>query len=104
MGLRERFSGEWWWPLTMEVHGKGGVLVSLLRCMGWVYGRILGGVGESFLDLRWAMAPRLDFDMIFGAGIWPLRMSFQFYLVLLAQKMLLLQFTSNFLEVLFSEM
>jgi hypothetical protein len=39
----------------MEVHGEGGVLVSLLGHMGWVYGRILGGIEEGFVvtpDLR----------------------------------------------------
>jgi hypothetical protein len=39
----------------MEVHGEGGILVCLLGRMGWVYGRISGGVGGSFvvtLDLR----------------------------------------------------
>jgi hypothetical protein len=37
------------------------------------------------------MAPWLDFGMIFGVGIWPLRMPFQSYLALLVQMMLLLQ-------------
>jgi hypothetical protein len=70
-----------------------------------VYGRILGGVGRSLVvipDLRCEMALRLDSDMIFGVGIWPLRKHFQFYLVLLALRMLLLRLTWNFLEVLFS--
>jgi hypothetical protein len=40
--------------------------------------------------------------MIFDVGIWPLRKPFKFYLVLLAQKMLLLQLTWSFLEVIFS--
>jgi hypothetical protein len=52
MGLRERLGGEWWWTLNMEVHGEGGVLVSLSGCMGWVYGRILGGIGFCCLVLR----------------------------------------------------
>jgi hypothetical protein len=43
------------------------------------------------LDLRWEMAPMLDSGIIFGVGIWPLRM-------------LLLLLTWNFLEVPFSEM
>ena len=30
------------------------------------------------------MAQRLDFSMIFGMGIWPLRKPFQVYLVLVA--------------------
>jgi hypothetical protein len=94
--LRKRFGGKWWWALNMETHGEDSVLVSLLGHMGWVYGIILGGVGGSFLvtpDLRWKIAPRLDSSMIFGLGIWPLRMSFQFYLVLLVERMLLLQLT-----------
>jgi hypothetical protein len=71
----------------MEVHGVDGVLVSLLGCMGWGYGRILGGVGGSsqvIPDLRWEMAPKLNFGVIYGVGIWLLRKYFQFYLVLLA--------------------
>jgi len=43
------------------------------------------------LDLRWEMTPMLDSGIIFGVGIWPLRM-------------LLLLLTWNFLEVPFSEM
>jgi len=53
--------------------------------MGWVYGRILGGIGESFvviLDLKWMMASRLDSDMIFGVRIRSLRKPLCFYLVL----------------------
>ena len=59
----------------MEFYGEGDVLVSLLACMEWVYGKILGGLGGSFVvipDLKWKMAQRLDFDMIFGVGIWSL--------------------------------
>jgi hypothetical protein len=75
----------------MEVHREGGVLVSLLGCIGWVYGRILGGVGKRFVvtpDLKWEIALRFNSGMIFGVGIWPLWMHFQFYLILLAQRML----------------
>ncbi len=56
----------------MEVYGEGGVLVSLLGRMGWVYRRILGGVGGSFQvisDLRWERASMLDFGMICGVEI-----------------------------------
>jgi hypothetical protein len=63
----------------MKAHGEGGVLVSLLGFMWWVYGRILGGVGGSFvvvLDLRWEMVARLDSCLAFGVGIWPSRMPF----------------------------
>jgi hypothetical protein len=57
----------------MEVHGEGGVLGSPSGCMGWVYGKILGGVVGFvvILDLRWDMAQRLDFRMIFGMGYGP---------------------------------
>jgi hypothetical protein len=46
MCMRERLSGEWWWTLNSVVRGVGGVLMSLLGHMEWVYGSILGGVGE----------------------------------------------------------
>jgi hypothetical protein len=72
MDLRERLRGEWWWMLNMGVLGEVGSLGSLLRCIGWEYGRILCGVGGSFqvlLDLRCEMALRLDYDMIYGVGI-----------------------------------
>jgi hypothetical protein len=36
MGLRERLGA-----LNMGVHGEIGVVGSLLRCMGWDYGKIL---------------------------------------------------------------
>jgi hypothetical protein len=60
----------------MKVHGESGVLMSMLSCMWWVYERILWGIGWSFViipDLRWEMTLRLNSDMIFGVGIWPLR-------------------------------
>lgn len=50
----------------MEVLGEGGVLVSLLGCMGWVYKRILGGLGGSSVitpDLKWVMVPRFWLDL-----------------------------------------
>jgi hypothetical protein len=56
----------------MAVHGEGVVLISCLEHLGWGYGRILGGVGGSFqvtLDLRWEMAPKLDFGTISDVGI-----------------------------------
>jgi hypothetical protein len=40
--------------------------------MGWGYGRILGGVGRSFLvisDLKWERASMFDYAMICGVGI-----------------------------------
>jgi hypothetical protein len=52
------------WTLYMEVLREDGVLASLLGRMKWVYGRILGVVGRSFVatpDLRLEMASRLDF-------------------------------------------
>jgi hypothetical protein len=89
----------------MEVHGEVGALGSLLGHKGGGCERILRGVGGSFqviLDLRWEMAPRLDFDMIYGVGILSLRKPFWIYLVLHAQKTLLLWITWKFLEVPFS--
>jgi hypothetical protein len=50
---------------------EGGVLVSLLRRMEWVYGRILGKVGGRFVvtpDLKWVMVPRLNSSMTCGVG------------------------------------
>jgi hypothetical protein len=52
--------------------GVDGVLMSLLKRMEWVYGRILGEVGGSSLtipDLRWEIAPMLVYAMICGVGI-----------------------------------
>jgi hypothetical protein len=72
MGLRERLARGWWWTLNTEMHREGGVLVSPSGSIGWVYGRILGVVGGSFvviLDLRWEMAPRLDYGVSIGIGI-----------------------------------
>jgi len=48
--------------------------MSLYKHIGWGYGKILGGVGESFQvipDLRWERASMLDFGMICGVEIWP---------------------------------
>ncbi len=50
----------------MEVHGEGNVPVSISGLMRWVYGRVLGEVGRSFVvipDLRWEMIPRIDSGM-----------------------------------------
>jgi hypothetical protein len=60
--------------ITLEVLREDGVLVRLFGRMGWVYGRILCGVGRSFVvspDLRWEITQRLDFGMIFGVGYGP---------------------------------
>ena len=67
----------------MEVLGEGGVLVSLLGCLGRLYGKILEGVGESSMvtpNLKWMMVPMLGSSMIFGVRIW--RMLKSFYSVL----------------------
>jgi hypothetical protein len=55
----------------MEVRGEGDVLVSLLGCMKWVCGRILGKVGGRSIvtpDLKWAMVPRLGSSLT--CGVW----------------------------------
>jgi hypothetical protein len=59
------------------------------------------GLGEFYNHARfeWVIVSRLGSSMICGLGIWPLRMPFQFYLVLLVQRMLLLRLTWKFLEV-----
>jgi hypothetical protein len=62
----------------------GGVLLNLLVCLGWVYGRISGKDGRIshvIPILRWQMDPKLILGMISGAGTWLLRQLFQFYLV-----------------------
>jgi hypothetical protein len=73
MGLRERIGGEWWWILNMVVHGVGNVLLSLLECLEWGYGRILGKDGKNFRvlpDLRLEIDPGLALAMISGVGMW----------------------------------
>jgi hypothetical protein len=108
MGLRERLGGEWWLTLNMEVHGEGGILVSLLGAFRvGLWKNIRRGWGKLCSHTRfekWVMALRLDSERIFGVGIWPLRMPFQFYLVFLVQRMLLLRLTWIFLKALFSGM
>jgi hypothetical protein len=81
--------------------------VSLSRCIGWGYEKILWGFQENFVlmsNLRLKMTLRLDSGMISSVGIWPLRKPFQFSLVLLGQRIYLLQLMWNFLEVSFSGM
>lgn len=59
--------------------GWGGVLMSLLRCLKWVYARTLEGVvGSSLaiLDYRWEMTPLLVSGIICGVGIWLLKDTF----------------------------
>jgi hypothetical protein len=50
------------------------------------------------------MDPRLVFDMICGVEIWRLKKPFQFYKVLLVQRMFLLCLTWSFLVVPFGRM
>ena len=51
MSMREKLGGEWWSTINLAVHGLGGVLMSLLGRMGWVYRRILGEAGEISLAI-----------------------------------------------------
>ena len=41
MYIRERLDGELWWTMNLVDRRVGGVLMSLLGCMGCDYGRIL---------------------------------------------------------------
>jgi len=73
---------------------------------GWCSSEHVGAYGVGLLknirkgwDLRWKMTQRLDYDIIFGVGIWLLRKLFLFYLALLVQMILLLWLTWNFLEI-----
>ena len=57
--------GKWLWyyihGLMEGGCGMGGVLMRFMGCKEWGFGRILGGVGGSFLatrDLKWGMAPK----------------------------------------------
>jgi hypothetical protein len=55
MCLGERLGEELWWTIDLAVCVVGSFLMSLLGHMGWSYGRMLRGVGETFqviLDLR----------------------------------------------------
>jgi len=55
MRIRERLGGEWWSTLNLIVHGVGGVLMSLLGLLGWVYRKILvevGGISLAIPELR----------------------------------------------------
>lgn len=61
----------WWRTLNLAVCEVGGVLMSLLVCMGWGFGRKSGGVRKCFhviLSLRREMVSRLDSEMICGVG------------------------------------
>jgi hypothetical protein len=70
--MRERSYGEWLWILNMIVRVVSGVLMRVMGCKGWGSGRILGGFGGNclaILDLRWGMAPKFIFGMMFGVGL-----------------------------------
>jgi hypothetical protein len=49
MCMRVKHGGELWWTLNMAVHGMGEVLMNLMGRMGRGYGRLLGGIGGSWL-------------------------------------------------------
>jgi len=54
----------------------GGVLLSLLVCSGWGYGRISGKderISRVIPSLRWGMDPGLVFGVVSGVGMWLLR-------------------------------
>jgi hypothetical protein len=60
----------------MVACGPSGVLMKFMGCMRRVCGKILEGVGGSFLfipNLRWEMTSKLDYDMASGMGIRSLR-------------------------------
>jgi hypothetical protein len=69
MCIRERLGGELRWPVNLALCGVSDVLMSLLGCMGWVYRRIC--VAKP--NLRWKIASRLVFGIIYGAEICLLR-------------------------------
>ena len=84
----------------MAACGVGVVLMKLFSRMGLGYKRISRRVGSCFLvipDLRWEIAPRLNYGMACGLRIRPLRKLFLIYMVLLALRMLLLEFIWSFL-------
>jgi len=74
MGLRERLGGELRWTLNLAVYGVGGVLLSLLVCSGWGYGRISGKderisrVIPSLRRGKWCrdVALKVAFQVLFG--------------------------------------
>jgi hypothetical protein len=85
MHMRERPYGGWLWILDMVTHEVSGFFRRSMGCMGLGLGKISGGAGESFLvtlDLRWIMAPKLDFGMTRGEGIKASRLVFRTYSVL----------------------
>lgn len=85
MHMRERPYGGWLWILDMVTHEVSGFLGRSMGFMGLGLGKILGEAGESFLvtlDLRWVMAPKIDFGMMRGEGIIASRLFFRTYSVL----------------------
>jgi hypothetical protein len=69
MGMRKRLDGKLRCTPNLVICGVGSVLMSLLGCMEWGCGRILGRVWRSFQfiqDLMREMAPRPVSGMIFG--------------------------------------
>jgi hypothetical protein len=68
MFMRERLFGGWLLILNLTVLEVGGVLMKFMGHMGWAFGRILGGVGESCLATR-GIAPKFVSSMMFGVGL-----------------------------------
>jgi hypothetical protein len=61
----------------MATHSVSGFPMMFMGRIGWAFGKILeaggGGSFQVILDLRWGIAPRLNFNMTCGVGINPLR-------------------------------
>jgi hypothetical protein len=99
MLMRERLYGGWLWILNMAVFGVSGVLTRFMGRMGWGSERILGGIGSCLatLDLRWGMALKFVFGMMFDVGLKHLRHLFRTCLALPVLRMLMWRTIWSFL-------
>jgi hypothetical protein len=61
----------------MATHSVSGFPMMFMGRIGWAFVNILdsggGVIFQVILDLRWGIAPRLNFNMTCGVGINPLR-------------------------------